>query len=93
MAQIAGRLCLEWRTLRKLASFRDPCSRGPRVNPGLCGDCVHARVIESRRGSRFYLCGLSSVDPAFPKYPRLPVLRCRGYRREEPVSDGTARDC
>lgn len=46
---------------------------------GLCERCVHARVIESRSGSRFYLCGLSAVDPAFPRYPRLPVLRCRGY--------------
>jgi hypothetical protein len=29
----------------------------------------------------FYLCQLSKVDPSFPKYPRLPVLKCSGYER------------
>ena len=55
------------------------------TNPGLCGHCVNARIIESRRGSRFYMCELSKVDPAFPKYPPLPVLECSGYR---PVPGG-----
>ena len=48
--------------------------------PGLCGRCQHARVIETRHESRFYLCRLSAVDPAFPRYPRLPVLLCVGYQ-------------
>lgn len=46
---------------------------------GLCTHCVHARRIESSRGSVFFLCQLSSSDPRFPKYPRLPVLSCPGY--------------
>jgi len=46
---------------------------------GLCADCQHARPIESAKGSRFLLCQLSGSDPRFPKYPRLPVLRCSGY--------------
>ncbi|HET6764730.1 MAG TPA: hypothetical protein VFH27_13690 [Longimicrobiaceae bacterium] len=46
---------------------------------GLCESCANVRVVESGKGSRFYLCRLSAVDPAFPKYPGLPVLRCRGY--------------
>jgi hypothetical protein len=46
---------------------------------GLCGDCTHSRAIRSGRGSIFYLCSLSASDPAFPKYPRLPVLECDGY--------------
>ncbi len=46
---------------------------------GLCETCFNVKVIESRKGSRFYLCRLAAVDPAFPKYPRTPVLRCRGY--------------
>ena len=46
---------------------------------GLCGTCANVRVVESGKGSRFYLCRLSSVDPGFPKYPGIPVLRCRGY--------------
>jgi len=50
------------------------------TDPGLCGLCVNARIIESKRGSRFYMCELSKVDPAFPKYPPLPVLKCSGYQ-------------
>jgi hypothetical protein len=52
-------------------------------NPGLCGECVHARRIESDRGSPFYQCQLSFTDPRFAKYPRLPVLVCSGYVRGE----------
>jgi hypothetical protein len=48
-------------------------------NIGLCAGCVHARKIQTDRGSVFYFCELSATDPAFPKYPRLPVLRCLGY--------------
>lgn len=48
----------------------------------LCAECVHARRIESSHGSVFYLCELSHTDPRFPKYPRLPVLSCDGYRKK-----------
>ena len=51
-----------------------------RVRAGLCADCVHARRIESDRGAIFYLCELAAVDPAYRKYPPLPVLRCAGYQ-------------
>jgi hypothetical protein len=54
------------------AALRDPI--------GLCATCRLARVIGNRRGSLFYLCQLSESDPRFPKYPRLPVLRCPGYQ-------------
>ena len=46
---------------------------------GLCADCRFARIVESDRGSTFYLCQQSLTDPSFPKYPRLPVLSCSGY--------------
>ena len=39
------------------------------------------RRVISDRGSVFYLCQLSKVDSSFPKYPRLPVLECAGYKR------------
>jgi len=54
---------------------------------GLCADCVHARGIESSRGSVFLLCELSRSDPRFTKYPRLPVLSCTGYEKNEEQSD------
>jgi len=52
------------------------------TRPGLCQDCVHARRIESDRGSVFFLCQLALTDARFPKYPRLPVLTCSGYDRK-----------
>jgi len=46
---------------------------------GLCDSCVHQRMVGNTRGSRFSLCERSKTDPAFPKYPRLPVTSCHGY--------------
>jgi hypothetical protein len=44
---------------------------------------VHMLRVTSDRGSVFYLCQLSKTDPSFPKYPRLPVLECRGYEHND----------
>ena len=46
---------------------------------GLCATCRRARRITSDRGSIFVLCTYSTVDPTFPKYPRLPVIACRAF--------------
>lgn len=60
------------------------------IRAGLCTDCAHRRVVRSRRGSSFLLCGLSRTDPRFPRYPRLPVLACDGFRAagSDIMSDG-----
>ncbi len=50
------------------------------VSPGLCASCRHARPIAGAR-STFWLCDRSRTDPRFPRYPRLPVVRCAGYER------------
>lgn len=50
-----------------------------REDLGLCADCRFRRTITSDRGSHFYQCERSHTDPTFPKYPRLPVLQCKGY--------------
>jgi len=60
-----------------MAEEDDP--KGKRSRVGLCADCLYARRIESVRGSVFYLCERSNSDSRFPKYPRLPVLRCPGH--------------
>ena len=52
------------------------------AHAGLCSDCLHARRLESARGSVFILCNLSLTDPRFPKYPRLPVISCDGYKKK-----------
>lgn len=58
---------------------------------GLCDHCTNVRIIQNRRGSRFYRCSLADVDPAFLRYPPLPVLICRGFTKADPVapSQGT----
>jgi hypothetical protein len=50
---------------------------------GLCANCVYMRLIQSDRGSMFYMCQRSATDKSFPKYPRLPVLQCSGYERKD----------
>lgn len=46
---------------------------------GLCNTCRHQRVVATTRGSRFSLCERSRSDPAYVRYPRLPVRECPGY--------------
>jgi hypothetical protein len=48
---------------------------------GLCNACLHQRVVGNTRGSVFSLCERSKIDPAFPKYPRIPVVECHGFER------------
>ena len=50
-----------------------------RLRAGLCADCAHARRVASARGATFYRCARSESDPAYPRYPRLPMVECRGY--------------
>jgi hypothetical protein len=58
------------------------------VQPGLCASCVHLRLLASPR-SVFVRCGLADSDPAFPRYPALPVLGCAGFRRlAAPAGEG-----
>jgi hypothetical protein len=45
-------------------------------------------IIENRRGSHFYRCRLADIDPAFRRYPPLPVLSCPGF-----VPEGSAGPC
>jgi hypothetical protein len=57
----------------------------------LCESCSRMREVVTQR-SRFLLCERSKADPAYPKYPSQPVLRCEGYRpREETKQDGRPR--
>ena len=51
---------------------------------GLCDSCGHQRVVRTTRGSRFSLCRRSETDPAYPRYPRIPVAACPGYERRPP---------
>jgi len=63
---------------------------GAAVSPpdaGLCESCLHQQVVRNTRGSRFSLCRRSKTDPAFPRYPRVPVFSCPGYERRAADAD------
>jgi hypothetical protein len=51
---------------------------------GLCDKCAHLKRLESSRGSVFYMCLRAEEDASFPRYPRLPVLACRGFQEAPP---------
>ena len=69
-----------------MARAPQPPLRSPQ-HAGLCDQCRHMRLIESDSGSQFVRCERGLQDPAFPKYPRLPVLTCRGYEEADPLLD------
>ncbi|HTW43452.1 MAG TPA: hypothetical protein VMD79_14180 [Solirubrobacteraceae bacterium] len=64
-----------------MSAERPQTPRGPAPRAGLCDSCAHQRVVRNTRGSSFSLCERSREDPAFVRYPRLPVLECAGYER------------
>jgi hypothetical protein len=51
--------------------------------PSLCETCASMREVITPKGSRFLLCQLSQADPAYPKYPPQPVVRCDGYQKKK----------
>jgi hypothetical protein len=60
-----------------------PTASRPQPAAGLCDSCAFQRVVPNTRGSVFSLCNRSREDPAYPRYPRLPVLDCPGYERRD----------
>jgi hypothetical protein len=64
---------------------------GSRPVAGLCDRCRHQQLVPNTRGSVFSLCERSRTDPAFPRYPRLPVLSCPGFE-PEPAPPGQPAD-
>jgi hypothetical protein len=59
-----------------------------RLAAGLCDSCRHQRLVRNTRGSEFSLCERSRTDPAYPRYPRLPVKECAGYEPRPPEEKG-----
>jgi hypothetical protein len=48
---------------------------------GLCTTCRFVRLVPSLRNAIYYRCGRSDEDPAYPRFPRLPVVSCAGYQQ------------
>ncbi len=84
ISEAATDSCVRECGLLRYAGFMDEKkgAEDRRIPAGLCVDCIHNRSIESTHGSVFILCELSLTDPTFPKYPRLPVLSCDGYKKK-----------
>ena len=57
----------------------------------LCETCASMRAVVTPKGSRFLLCQLSRTEPAYPKYPPQPVVRCDGYRPSEASEQDTTQ--
>ena len=53
---------------------------------GLCDSCRHQQVVRTKRSS-FSLCRRWE-DDRYPRYPRLPVLRCPGGIEPRPAEAG-----
>jgi hypothetical protein len=53
---------------------------------GLCDRCAQQRLVPNTRGSVFSLCLRSRTDLTYPRYPRVPVLACRGFEPREEIS-------
>ncbi len=51
----------------------------PTLPYGVCSQCLHVKLLTSDKGSVFMQCQRGLTDARFPKYPRLPVLRCAGF--------------
>jgi len=63
-----------------------------KADVGLCARCRHAETVVSSRGSRFYLCRVSLVDPRFPKYPALPAIACERHEPQPAHEDRRTRE-
>ena len=53
----------------------------------LCETRAWMREVTTPKGSRFLLCQLSKTNPAFPKYPPQPVVRCDGFTQNQAVTN------
>jgi hypothetical protein len=68
------------RHFRRGLRYHDRVART--VDSGLCRLCIWSRQV-SAAVSTFTMCTRGLTDPAYPKYPVLPVAACRGYERAE----------
>jgi len=78
--------CVVHENLRMDVVTPDKTAARPDIAVGLCRSCRFVEVVTSSKASTFYRCRLSETDPSFRRYPVLPVVSCRGYRRVEPAS-------
>ena len=65
-----------------------PAAPGSVAMPqSLCETCEHMREVITPR-SRFLLCQISLTNPAYPKYPPQPIVRCEAYQPTDTATKG-----
>ena len=47
----------------------------------LCASCNYQRILKTASGNPIVMCRRSETDPAFAKFPPLPVLDCAGHEK------------
>jgi S-adenosyl methyltransferase len=58
--------------------------------PGLCGDCDHAKLNHTRRGTVYLRCTRAEWDTTLVRYPRLPVTECAGFDSRRMADENSA---
>ena len=58
---------------------RPDATRGGDPAVGLCAECAQCHRVASARGATFFLCRRAATEPAYARYPRLPVTWCQGF--------------
>jgi hypothetical protein len=53
------------------------------VDPGMCGNCRHALLKETHRGTAYLRCGRAAWDDRLVRYPRLPMTDCEGFAPQD----------
>lgn len=68
----------------------EPDAEAERARVGLCAGCRFSVLQRSARGSRFWRCRRADFDPAFVRYPPLPVRSCAGFEPGDPDPEPAA---
>jgi hypothetical protein len=49
------------------------------VKAGMCAECKHAAVKDTKRGTAYLRCTRAEWDDRMVRYPTLPVTSCVGF--------------
>lgn len=47
---------------------------------GDCFGCAYTKTLKTKSGSAIFQCGHAEKEPAYAKYPRLPMRGCPGVK-------------
>jgi hypothetical protein len=65
----------------------EPNADASQATVGLCATCRFAARQRNARGSHFWRCRRADTDPAYRRYPPLPVRSCPGFEAGAPPAD------